>query len=219
MTYVQRFPQLQLPEAGLPGRTLALLAVAGLHVVLVVVVVLQLDHVRLPWDPPVVHPVTLIPTVKKTPPNQTPIRTRIESVNLNYPPPELPRAVPESDEAPPPWPPAGPDPVVGGGGPGSGPDTRIVLPRQDPAHPVTRPAYPPTSARLGETGAVTLHICLDGTGAPTDVTVRESSGYRRLDEAALRHLRRPSTRFLPGTENGVAVPMCTDFRVRFDLTP
>jgi TonB family protein len=88
-------------------------------------------------------------------------------------------------------------------------------PRQDPDHPIGRPAYPPQSIRLDEAGVVVVKICVDPTGRVTDVGLATSSGYRRLDRAAINHLRRSSMRLLPGTENGIPVPMCTDLRVRF----
>lgn len=221
MTYVQRLPQPETPVAGPSGQTFALVLVAAVHLALVVLVANQLEYIRLPWDKePIPEDITLLPERPRPPREDVSLRPDLEPTAFEFRAPDLPVPAEQSpDEAP-----AGADDnriVTGaeGVGAGSGPDLPTTLPRQDPAHPITRPPYPPTSARLGETGAVILHVCLDPAGAPTGVTVKESSGYRRLDEAALRHLRRPSTRFLPGTENGVAVPMCTDFRVRFDLTP
>jgi periplasmic protein TonB len=53
----------------------------------------------------------------------------------------------------------------------------------------TAPAYPALSRRLGETGKVTVLVELDETGAVASARVSESSGYTRLDEAALSAVR------------------------------
>ena len=75
--------------------------------------------------------------------------------------------------------------------------------------------YPALSVRLGESGVVQLHVCADAAGRITDAAVLSSSGFRRLDRAAVSHMTRSGTRLLPGMENGVPVPMCTEMRMRF----
>lgn len=49
----------------------------------------------------------------------------------------------------------------------------------------TPPNYPAASRRMGEHGRVVLRVELDETGRITTARVRESSGYKRLDEAGL----------------------------------
>lgn len=51
------------------------------------------------------------------------------------------------------------------------------------------PAYPVMSRRLGETGKVVLRVTLDESGKVAKAVVDRSSGFNRLDEAALSAVR------------------------------
>lgn len=51
------------------------------------------------------------------------------------------------------------------------------------------PSYPPTSRRLGEEGTVVLRVELDEQGKVCAARVSGSSGFSRLDEAALGAVR------------------------------
>lgn len=62
------------------------------------------------------------------------------------------------------------------------------------------PAYPRASRRLGESGLVIVRVFVDADGLPRQLQVVQSSGFVRLDEAALDGVRR--ARFKPPTENG-----------------
>jgi protein TonB len=55
-----------------------------------------------------------------------------------------------------------------------------------------RKYYPRASRRRGEEGRVVVSFVIRKTGELTDLKVTESSGSRRLDEAALKTLRRIS---------------------------
>ena len=79
--------------------------------------------------------------------------------------------------------------------------------------PVLR--YPPASRRLLEEGRVDVRVLVDAGGAPRDTVVVHSSGYPRLDEAALATVR--ATRFKPYTENGVAMPFWVVMPLIFEL--
>lgn len=78
------------------------------------------------------------------------------------------------------------------------------------------PVYPPLSRRLGEQGVVTLRVLIDEEGRPVEVTVSSSSGYPRLDEAALRAVR--AARFLPLIVGHRPRPAFALVPVRFELT-
>lgn len=65
------------------------------------------------------------------------------------------------------------------------------------------PAYPPQSRRLGETGVVLLRVELSETGNVALARVDRSSGFARLDEAALTAVR--TWRCTPATRNGQPV--------------
>lgn len=65
------------------------------------------------------------------------------------------------------------------------------------------PAYPPMSRRLGEMGKVVLRVTLDAQGRVARATINQSSGFSRLDEAALAAVR--EWRCTPAQRNGQAV--------------
>ncbi len=92
------------------------------------------------------------------------------------------------------------------------PAVKRVPPRQNPRRPLIEPTYPPQSKRLGEEGATVLRLYIQEDGRVGDAQVAQSSGFPRLDEAAVKHAKR-SWRFLPGTEDGKPVAMWYEFRV------
>ncbi|MBX9869722.1 MAG: TonB family protein [Burkholderiaceae bacterium] len=47
------------------------------------------------------------------------------------------------------------------------------------------PKYPPISRRAGEEGKVLLRVFVDANGAPTQVEINNTSGFERLDKAAI----------------------------------
>jgi TonB family protein len=53
----------------------------------------------------------------------------------------------------------------------------------------TMPPYPPISRRLGEIGTVEMRITIAPDGIIGDAAITYSSGYARLDEAAIAHVR------------------------------
>lgn len=66
-----------------------------------------------------------------------------------------------------------------------------------------RPAYPSMSRRLGEEGKVMLEVQVQADGLPSKVSISKSSGYPRLDEAALDAVRR--WKFVPAKRAGVPI--------------
>lgn len=79
------------------------------------------------------------------------------------------------------------------------------------------PDYPRAVARAGIEGTVLLEVLVGTDGRPLDVTVRESSGNRRLDAAARDQVLQ-QWRFRPATRNGQPVRAIglvpVDFRLR-----
>jgi periplasmic protein TonB len=92
-----------------------------------------------------------------------------------------------------------------------------TAPRSDPRRPLSQPEYPPSSRRAGEAGTVILEVLVMENGRVGDARVKQSSGFPRLDEAAVREVKR-SWRLVPGTENGKPVQMWGQFAVTFKLT-
>jgi len=87
-----------------------------------------------------------------------------------------------------------------------------VPPQQNKRRPLIEPDYPPQSKRLGEEGATVLRLYILEDGRVGEAQVAQSSGFQRLDDAAVKHAKR-SWRFVPGTENGKPVAMWYEFRV------
>ncbi|RYZ51833.1 MAG: energy transducer TonB [Proteobacteria bacterium] len=51
------------------------------------------------------------------------------------------------------------------------------------------PRYPPMSRRLGEEGKILFKVFVDTEGKVKDITIQQTSGFKRLDEAALEAIR------------------------------
>ncbi len=80
----------------------------------------------------------------------------------------------------------------------------------------TKPEYPPASRRAGEEGTVTLKAYVGENGRASQVEVVNSSGFPKLDEAAVQEVQR-NWRFAPGKEDGKPVSMWHTFKVTFTL--
>ena len=96
--------------------------------------------------------------------------------------------------------------------------SRCRRPRTGKGARITQPEYPPASRRAGEAGhghAAGL-TCIE-TGRASEVKVVKSSGFPKLDEAAVKEVQR-NWRFVPGKEDGKPVAMWHTFAVTFRLT-
>jgi protein TonB len=82
---------------------------------------------------------------------------------------------------------------------------------------ITQPEYPPSSRRAGEEGTVQLQVLVLESGRAGEVKVAKSSGFPKLDEAAVAEVKR-NWRFVPGKEDGKPVSMWHTFAVTFRLT-
>jgi protein TonB len=82
---------------------------------------------------------------------------------------------------------------------------------------ITQPEYPPASRRAGEAGTVQLQVYVLESGKAGEVKVAKSSGFEKLDEAAVKEVQR-NWRFVPGKEDGKPVAMWHTFAVTFKLT-
>ncbi|WP_324501351.1 energy transducer TonB [Limnohabitans sp.] len=77
------------------------------------------------------------------------------------------------------------------------------------------PGYPRISRRNGEQGTVIVRVFISTHGTPEKAEVRASSGFARLDQAALEAVQR--WRFVPGRRNGTPEAMWFNIPVRFIL--
>lgn len=78
-----------------------------------------------------------------------------------------------------------------------------------------RPRYPPISLRLREQGTVLVDVLVSDQGLAQDARIRTSSGFFRLDDAALSTVL--TWRFVPGKRAGVAQSMWFTVPVTFDI--
>ena len=71
-----------------------------------------------------------------------------------------------------------------------------------------RPAYPALSKRLGEQGKVVIRTFIGVDGTAQQAQIKQSSGFDRLDQAALATALK--WRYAPGKRAGVAEAMWFD---------
>lgn len=65
------------------------------------------------------------------------------------------------------------------------------------------PAYPSLSRRRGEEGTVVLELLIMPDGSVAEISVKESSGFPRLDQTALKAVKR--WRYTPAKRGGKAI--------------
>jgi len=90
-----------------------------------------------------------------------------------------------------------------------------VMPRVDAAHS-QQPDYPAASRRAGEEGSLILQVLVDPNGRAIDSKLEQSSGFERLDQAALEGVK-TSYRFIPGTIAGKPQEMWYTFKFTWKL--
>lgn len=145
------------------------------------------------------------------PPVEIPEPPKVEVVEDTPAPPEvLPLVAPEIDFVP------EEIPVITApvADPAPAPDPVPVAPAPAPVQTASnprlvagdKPAYPAASRRAGEQGTTHLQVCVSAAGRVTSVSVAGSSGFQRLDDAAVRWIR--GERFTPARVNGVARDVC-----------
>src|ERR1700761_8185282 len=82
--------------------------------------------------------------------------------------------------------------------------------------PSTDDYYPSASARLGESGTATVHVCTDPKGKLTEEpSIQETSGTSRLDEGAIKLAKAASGGYKPSTEDGTPMPSGFGSRIKF----
>jgi len=162
----------------------------------------------------------------------------IDLVQEQAPPPEIvpPAPPPPSDTPPPPVQqtpliastaqtiapppivvaPPPPAPVAAVETPAPPPPAPIVPPDVDAATMNNPPpVYPMESRRRHEQGVVRLRVIITPEGRVKDISVARSSGFDRLDKAALDAVRK--WRFRPGTQAGLPVEAVGTLAIPFQL--
>ena len=169
-------------------------------------------------------PVVLAPTAVEPPKLQTtpmpppapePQKPLARQPQPAVPPAPMPLAVPDAPPAPnaptgvvaPPAPlPPVAAPVAVAAPPAPPAPPRIELPISDAAYLNNpKPAYPRMSMQQGEQGRVVLNVVIGADGNPKKVEIHQSSGFERLDRAAMVAVMR--WRVVPGKRGGVPETM------------
>lgn len=79
----------------------------------------------------------------------------------------------------------------------------------------SKPAYPQAARKAGWEGTVVVRVLIDTGGRVESASMRDSSGYDILDEAAVQAVKK--WRFSPAQRDGVSIASLHDVRVRFRL--
>lgn len=112
----------------------------------------------------------------------------------------------------------GSDRQAQGTGKGSGIGTGdFFSPRIDAAFANNpKPPYPAASRRMGEEGMVILAVHILATGNVNEIRLKKSSGYPRLDSAAIAAVKQ--WRYLPARQGNTPIPFWHTQAIRFSLT-
>lgn len=136
-------------------------------------------------------------------------------------PAPAPPAFVAPEPPPEPAPPAPPEqPVVVVAAPAPPAPPPPAPPRELPASAIQyleppAPVYPRASRRLNEAGLVVVRVFVGSDGLPRQLQLLQSSGFARLDEAALESVRH--ARFKPPTENGQPTAGWARIPIPFEL--
>jgi protein TonB len=165
------------------------------------------------------------PKVEPPPPVLKPLTHPTIRKSAALPPPPMPLAI--ADPTPVPHAPVGvvPQPVALAPvlapvtvtpGPPAAPPAQVELPSSDADYlHNAKPTYPLHSRRLGEQGKVVVRVLIGADGMARKAEIRTSSGFDRLDQAALATAQR--WRYVPGKRGGVAEAMWFNVPINFVL--
>jgi len=189
--------------------------------------------VAAPLQAPVVAPViqkvrpaieATRPVARPSPPpvaQDKPVPTRAEAAPQKAPLPQaVAEAAPPSQTFPAPDAPTGlatsPQPAPVAATP-TAPSPAVQLPSSDADYLQNpEPKYPDTSKRLNEQGTSTIRVLIGSDGLPQQAEIGKSSGFDRLDRAALATVMR--WRYVPGKRNGVPEAMWFSVPIVWKLT-
>jgi len=184
------------------------MAVIGLHIVIIYGLAATMGVVKVPQFAAPIEAV-FIPEQTQDEPDPPPVKPEIDQVM----PTETPMPEIQFDE-----------PVV--------PPAEVTSPPSENAIAATtaagaiahdlktsnrvEPTYPSASRRAGEEGSVRLKVLVDEKGRPKDVAIATSSGFPRLDQAAMEAVRK--WRFVAATDGANPISAWTQVAITFRLT-
>ena len=196
-------------------RLFGIVFAVAMEVGIVYALLVTLEFVEAPKLPSVLQIVNVPPPAKPTdppPPTQTftppPVEFVPPEVVLTYTPPTPATPI----TLPPPVLVPTPQRVE----PAPMPPPVTLTPARSIASTHTIPEYPALSRRLREQGTLRLKILIDERGIVTQTTVVNSSGFQRLDEAAMNWVK-AHWRYTPAMQGTKAVPSMADAIVEFRL--
>ncbi|MCC6870163.1 MAG: energy transducer TonB [Burkholderiales bacterium] len=177
-----------------------------------------------------IAPPKIVMPAPPPPPAPQPPKPRLEPLKTTTPPPPVatpplaptaeavtpaaPSPAPAAVETAPPAAPASPAPRTDGVASTPAP---ITPPNFNAAYLRNRPpAYPPASRRAAEEGRVVLRVLVGTNGDPETIEVGESSGFARLDEAAIAAVR--TWKFTPAQQAERVVAAWVRVPLAFTLT-
>jgi protein TonB len=125
------------------------------------------------------------------------------------PPSERAVKAPEPEPIAPVEKPAEPKPLA--------PAPQPIVPPRAEAGQLTNPApvYPNLSRRLREEGIVVLEILITADGTVSEIRIKNSSGYKRLDDSAVKAVK--YWRYQPATQGGKAIDFWYEQPIEFNL--
>lgn len=98
------------------------------------------------------------------------------------------------------------------------PQLEFIAPRSDAAHLNNpAPSYPSMSRRLGEQGRVILEVYILANGTVSEVKIKQSSGFSRLDNAAIQAVKK--WRYQPARRGQQAIDFWYIQPLSFSLNP
>lgn len=164
-------------------------------------------------------------TPEPTPPKPQPAPKPVAPVQRAVKQAPMPLAIPDPVpapaaptgvvSAPPEPPPAVTEPVAAAPvAPPAPPPAPLSLDVRDNFKDLPPPPYPTMSHRLNEQGAVRLDIRVEANGTASNVRVVRSSGFPRLDDAAVKAALR--WRYIP-RNGGAPTPGTYEYVIRFEI--
>ncbi len=186
------------------------IAVIGLHAALIYALVVSTGFIKAPSFVQPLQTVFIDEPVSEPEPEIEPVKPEIEDIApVDQPVPELQIAdipVPTTDVVAPPS-----ESAITGT-----PSEPGAISQQLKTSNRVEPTYPATSRRLGEEGTVRLKVLVDEKGRPKDVGVLNTSGFSRLDQAAIEAVKR--WRFVAATDGNRPISTWTQVAITFKLT-
>ena len=187
------------------SRSGPLAAVIGIHLLIGYVLLTQMGILKLPTVSEPLQTVFIQDQNSQPEPQEPDIKPQIDmpAPEMEQPMPQVEVAdVPQVDTPAPPS-----DNAIAA--------TASGAPQELKATQRVEPVYPPMSRRMGEEGIVRLKVLVDERGRPHDVVVLATSGFPRLDQAAVDAVHR--WRFAPASDGTHAVSAWSAVAIRFRL--